>query len=988
MLKHLVNACLIIFLILSLPAVASDAYLDKTKLIGTQVELLKDRLQQAKNELQNLQQQPDNLTLDHVNKRLLGQAALEISVAKSMVDGVSVELFESQQAINRLQNDAQELQNQLNVFSIVSRKAARAGAPDLVRLRAELDYQTNLLLLEKRRADYLSELQDIADTMRQVYKARYAHIDSLLKSQTVIQLKEQQAKSEVHFQQQQSVWLQKLNYLNAELIRQENLKHQDGKDYTALQSEIFYVNERVNFTYLEMMIARYQDQMQQLRVSMSRTTSITLLNQAAEQTQTLAKQFIRMNHLLETHVDILLKRKQLSEVGSDSTDLDALTTDYKQSLLNVNKLSADLVTLRASLELVLQQELSSRQGLPGFNVKAWLDLGGEIMVVPTLGLQVIKNLSFITLKDFSIITQWGWAIVAALEFLWVSFFIGMHYFLRRIVGGMPDHEFGHINPRWLFIKLLHRNLIDFALLGNIAWLLPMCGVPLQSFNFLIHLGLVWLCFKIIIMMARLCLVETVHDRAGHDVRLYYQLKWVFLVGGIVTALTVFIYTLPVIYEVKDFFSRLFLLFLLVASVFLLKQWEMVPGLILAHIDERRTYMKRIVRLLGLLIPLVLFINSLIGLFGYVNLILTISWYESIFLLVLVGYLIIRGLLSDVMEWVSHLLIRHVTNGWLWTEAFLKPIDRVLRIVLFLTAWVVLFLFYGWDSQSPVVERLNKLLYYHLVDMLNTSITPYNIIELTVVMSLLYWAARWTREFVYRLLFSRTTDLGLRNSIAVFSQYAMILIGLFICLRVLGIDFRALAVVAGMLAFGVGLGLRDLANNFVCGFLLLIERPVRVGDTIAINGCEGEVTHIGSRAVTIRTWDHMEVLVPNAEIFSKAFTNWTGRDSIVRTVLAIKINRHDSPRDVQALIYQVLSQHKDILLDPAPEVFLKEFSDGLSEFEVRYFINIRQVSSRIGVRSEILMAIWGTFESHGIQPPYPHHEVYVKSGMPLLTPTNR
>jgi small-conductance mechanosensitive channel len=176
---------------------------------------------------------------------------------------------------------------------------------------------------------------------------------------------------------------------------------------------------------------------------------------------------------------------------------------------------------------------------------------------------------------------------------------------------------------------------------------------------------------------------------------------------------------------------------------------------------------------------------------------------------------------------------------------------------------------------------------------------------------------------------------------------------------------------------VGLGLRDLFNNFACGFLLLIERPLRVGDTVSINGHEGEVMHIGSRAVTVRTWDHMDVYVPNAEIFGKSFTNWTGKDNIVRSVATIKINRHDSLPDVQALVQQVLAGHKDVLRDPLPEVYLKEISDVLVEFEVRYFINLRQIKSRIGLRSEVLMAVWETFEKHGIQPPYPHQEVHLR-----------
>jgi potassium efflux system protein len=364
--------------------------------------------------------------------------------------------------------------------------------------------------------------------------------------------------------------------------------------------------------------------------------------------------------------------------------------------------------------------------------------------------------------------------------------------------------------------------------------------------------------------------------------------------------------------------------------------------------------------------------------------MTVSWYEGIFLVVLIGYLILRGLLSDGMELLSRLMIQYVHNGWLWTEAFLKPIDKILRISLFLFGWAVLFLFYGWDKQSPIVVRLMGLLHYKIVHALNTTITPLNIIELCFMVSIFYWTAKWTREFVYRLLMRRTTDMGIRNSIAILSQYAVVLIGAFICLRVLGIDMSALAFVASMFAFGIGFGLRDLANNFVCGFLILLERPLRVGDIVDINGIEGEVSHIGGRAVTVKTWDHMELVVPNAEIFNKSFTNWTARDNTVRTIVTIKISRYDDPHAVRMIIHQVLAGQKEILMDPIPEVFMKDMSDILMEFELRYFVNIRLVKSRMSVASSVLMTIWDEFAKHGIKPPYPQQEIFIRGeGTPAL-----
>ncbi|HVY53314.1 MAG TPA: mechanosensitive ion channel domain-containing protein, partial [Gammaproteobacteria bacterium] len=213
-------------------------------------------------------------------------------------------------------------------------------------------------------------------------------------------------------------------------------------------------------------------------------------------------------------------------------------------------------------------------------------------------------------------------------------------------------------------------------------------------------------------------------------------------------------------------------------------------------------------------------------------------------------------------------------------------------------------------------------------------------------------------------------------------YLVVIVGCLICLRLLGIDLHALFLVASGLLIAISFGLRDLVNNFACGLLMLFERPLRVGDIVSINNQEGQVLHIGSRAVTIRTWDHMEVIVPNTEIFNKSFVNWTVKDDVVRTVITIKIDRQDNPHHVQSVIYEVLHQHKDVLKDPVPEVLMKEMIDTMCEFEVRYFINIRNVVSRVSVRSDVLFTIWNAFAQHGIKAPNVRQEILVK---PLTIP---
>ena len=396
-----------------------------------------------------------------------------------------------------------------------------------------------------------------------------------------------------------------------------------------------------------------------------------------EQTQLLGKQLERVDALLKTRMDILDKRKSflsqlptVKEINpSDNETLINLANEYQEALNKVSDLNQKLVVLRTTLNHALQQQLSSRRGLPEFRTKEWLDLGQQFLWVPPLTFQMIKSLVSTSYHAMHEMTYLWVALLVLLEVVWVLLTCFLYRLLGKKLVGVADHEFGHINLKWLGIQLLHRNMVDAAILLNIGGLFGLCGIPSQHFMFLINLGCVWLFFKFVMTAARLVIVESVHDHTGTHVRLYYRLKWVLSLGGIITAITVCISQLPAIYEVKDLLDRIFLSYVLVLSGFFLKSWDVVPSLILPYIDERRTYLKKIVRLLGLFIPLLLLTNSAMGLLGFVNLVWTIAWYESIFLCVMVSYLVVRGLLIELMDRASYLLIRHVSNGWLWTEAF-------------------------------------------------------------------------------------------------------------------------------------------------------------------------------------------------------------------------------------------------------------------------------------------------------------------------------
>jgi potassium efflux system protein len=969
--------------------ITEDSSIDRILLVTQQINLLKNREQQWQKALSELELQHDKeiakLTIEKASKNLLDKASLDILVAKSNVESISIELGDCQQSVNWLEKSVQEIQNQLNILSIFGLKVAKNQIGNLKELHSDLSYQQKLLTLEKVRSKYLKNLQALANNILTYKNENYERINTLLKSSKLLHIKQMQVKDELAFQEQQNQRLEEVNGLYAQLNKIDPA--QSKSEYSNLERNIFYTNENANYAYVQSLIARYKDQIQQMKIAVLKSNSISLLNEISDQVQTLTKQIKRLDtvvksrvDLLDNHLTFLTKRRSKGKaLQSYLHKLSTLKDEYKLTDTSLNNLNLGLVEFRTTLDHALQVELSARQGFPTFGTKIIFDLGKEFLLVPALTFQVVKSLYSHLLKGVRETSLLAWGFFIFAEIIWLFCFFFLSKGIKNILG-RPSLTSERITTKWLSLEWLRRTFIDLFLIANIIGILYFFDVPSQNFTIIFYLSLVWLISKGLMIISRLGLVETTHETAGHDVKLYHRLKWIIGIGGAITALTVFIHLLPLIYELKTFFDRVFLLLMMCVSLLLLRSSDVVPNLILSHMESRHPYLQKSIRLIGILVPLLMFGNSVIGLCGYVNLIMTVSWYEGVFLIVLIGYLILRGLLTDGMEQLSRIMIQYVKNGWLWTEAFLKPMDTILRITLFLSAWAILFLLYGWDKHSPIVLRLTRLLHYNLATILNSTITPLSIIALFVLISFFYWSAKWIREFVYRLLLSRTNDMGIRNSLAILSQYTVVLIGIFIALSVLGIDLKALTFVASAFAFGIGLGLRDLANNFACGFLILLERPLRVGDIVSINGNEGEVTHIGSRAVTVRTWDHMELVVPNAEIFNKLFTNWTARDNVVRTVIHIKISRFDNPHQVKVIIQDVLGEHKDILKDPMPEVFLKEMNDTLMDFELRYFVNIRQVKSRTSVKSAVLMQIWDAFAVHGIRPPYPQHEIFLRNGI--------
>jgi small-conductance mechanosensitive channel len=182
---------------------------------------------------------------------------------------------------------------------------------------------------------------------------------------------------------------------------------------------------------------------------------------------------------------------------------------------------------------------------------------------------------------------------------------------------------------------------------------------------------------------------------------------------------------------------------------------------------------------------------------------------------------------------------------------------------------------------------------------------------------------------------------------------------------------------GRACVGIGFGLQTIASNFISGIIILLERPIKVGDRVEVGNIDGQVVAIGARATTVITNDNIAVIVPNSYFISEPVINWTQNDPRVRFKIPVGVAYGSDLRLVAQLLLQVARENPDVLDDPVPVVRLMAFGDSAVEFELRVW-STSLVHKRGKLISDLNFAIYEIFQQHGIEIPFPQREVHVRS----------
>lgn len=220
--------------------------------------------------------------------------------------------------------------------------------------------------------------------------------------------------------------------------------------------------------------------------------------------------------------------------------------------------------------------------------------------------------------------------------------------------------------------------------------------------------------------------------------------------------------------------------------------------------------------------------------------------------------------------------------------------------------------------------------------------------------------------------------GVSIAVSTLVGYLLLLLGALVILPIMlpGFNLGTLSLVLGAISFGVGFGLRNIADNFVSGLILLIERPIKVGDRIQVDQLEGQVVDIRARSTTVRTNDNIDIIVPNAEFISARVTNLSHNDNLVRFRIPVGVHYRSDVHQVETALLAAAGECPDVLPKPEPQVRFMGFGDSSLDFELRVWSeSLHQQPNKL--RSQVNFKIWEQFKTHGIEIPYPQRDLYIK-----------
>jgi small-conductance mechanosensitive channel len=253
-----------------------------------------------------------------------------------------------------------------------------------------------------------------------------------------------------------------------------------------------------------------------------------------------------------------------------------------------------------------------------------------------------------------------------------------------------------------------------------------------------------------------------------------------------------------------------------------------------------------------------------------------------------------------------------------------------------------------------------------------------VIKAAVLLIGTVWVAvivgRYLDELVQK---SEELTPSIRVLVGKVAKIGLVLIAGAVALSSVGIDLTALTVFSGAVGLGLGFGLQKVISNFISGIIILLDKSIKPGDTISLEGTFGWIRELRARFVSVVTRDGREYLIPNEDFITGRVINWSFSDELVRLDVNFGVSYDADPHLVSKLAIEAAASVPRVRDDRRPVCWLTGFGDSSLDFVLRFWIQDPQ-KGLTNIRGQILLALWDTFKDNGIGIPYPHREVIMKT----------
>jgi small-conductance mechanosensitive channel len=361
---------------------------------------------------------------------------------------------------------------------------------------------------------------------------------------------------------------------------------------------------------------------------------------------------------------------------------------------------------------------------------------------------------------------------------------------------------------------------------------------------------------------------------------------------------------------------------------------------------------------------------------------------------LVFVLILRKVLKSLQ--MEHLSLFDLAVPLLVSWALVRILVYVLRCVFsnggFLTSFERLITSAIWAGvvlnitglDDPLIEMLEQVSFRVGKQTIDLWMLTHGAVTVGVTLLLALWIASLIEN---RLMAAEQLDANVREVLARVAKALLAVVALLCSLSLVGIDVTALSVFGGALAVGLGLGLQKIASNYVSGFIILLDRSIRLGNLVAVDDkTSGTVTQITTRYTVLRTLTGVEVIIPNEYLVNNIIRNLSFTDTRVRVVVSIQVAYSADVEKAMVLMVDAARGQPRVLADPEPGVMVIGFADSGINLELGFWVSDPEVGTG-GVRSDISMVFWKAFRENGIEIPFPQREVRILSDLPTVAREN-